>query len=579
MWWMLTATASTLVLGEPGFRAPDGIATARVANDGTAWVMSPRGEIAGFDPKGHLRTTFQACPDRAPHLFFVIDPSGTRAGVDCGPTFRVLALPTGELQFEVGAFTTDAAFSPDGRKLALLGERIVDGVSEATSNLLRYDATSGAPLDPIESDWEAIWGVEGGWIGATTREREDGPLYVEGRIQVGVSTLNWRWLAPVEQRTTSDWGPREAVAVMDGGTRVCVQVDFGGACLDGRTGGPRNFWSVPKADRRDATRAQPHPDGLAMGTEIWFERLDGVYHWGMDGSPERLPRGASIAVADTAGKYRYRVEQARLVPVDATGRDDHDALWGLPVAVDRTADGQELLIADERGRVFLQKLAGGVRRIEGSADRVKLAPDGSSAWLFEEGEPTRVVSLSTLEGPATRRSPVVAFEGGRTYAVEYEGEVPWLTELGEKNRLVPLPEALEITGLQAAGDLVLVEYGQDDAWQLYKPGTLGPLTAQPFADQTDLLLTRDGVLGVAEDPGGWRVGSHVVPWTSVVRFLGTGTQFIELPVDATSVEVRDHLTGALRETHELPGRWSHVWTRDRLAIVALRDGRLVLLDL
>ncbi|MCB9674937.1 MAG: hypothetical protein H6737_07465 [Alphaproteobacteria bacterium] len=572
IWWSLASLAAPEILGDPAFRAPDGIAAAAVTDAGGAWAISTRGEVTGFDASGAVVRTFQACPDRGVHLRIAIDPAGTRAGVDCGSVYRVFELPSGKPLFDVEAFTTDSAFSPDGRRVALLGERIVDGVSEAKSWLLEHDATTGAASTPHASDWEALWGVKGGWIGATTRERPEGPLYVEGRIDTGPVVLSWRWLAPEVLRTSGDWGPREAVAVLDGGNRVCVQYDFGGACLDGRTGGPRNFWSVPEAERTASRRAIPHPDGLAVGRALWFQRPDGVWRWDMDGTPERLPDALGIPISNAAGSPRFRVEAARLVPVDAVGAEIGAVSWGLPVSVDR-APGGRVVLADQQRRVFVVDGAE-VRAVPGEADRVRITPDGSAIWLFADDAPTRVVPFGKGE-EARSRSAVVAFTGGAALGIDAKGEVPLLVKLAADERIAAVSDALAVTGLQSVGDAVLVEYGEDDAWQLVRGGEVGPLGAHPFSPQTDLLLTDSGVIGVAEGESGWQVGRHTVPWSTIVRFLPDGSGFVTLADDATSFEIRDYPSGTLRETRELPGRWSDAWVRGDRLIVALRDGRLV----
>jgi len=574
MWWSLAATASTLVLGDPTFRAPDGIGAAVVADDGSVWTMSTQGEVTGFDPSGRIRKTFQACDDRSVHLELIVDPSGSRAGVDCGPVFRLFSLPGGEPLFEVDVFTADSAFSPDGRWVALLGERIVDGVSEEASYLLRYNATTGEPAEPKRSDWDAIWGVQGGWVGATTRHREGGPLHLEARIRLGPTALNWHWVAP-EALRSADWGPHDAVGVVDEGTQVCVLYDFGGACLDGRTGGPRKFWSVPASEQGPTTRAMPHPDGLVVGEELWFKRADGVWRWPIEGEISRLEDAVDVPISNRAGTVRYRMESTQLVPIGPTGKDLSDSEWGLPSSVARSADGL-LLLADDRGRVFSREPSGEVQRLAPPADRVALSADGSEAWLFSESAPTRVISLAT---GSSRTDPAlaVAFDGAQVWTVAPRDRVPWLHHNGEP--VVAVAEALEITGLQVVGKRVLVEYGQDDAYQVYDGTQLEPMTHLAYSNQTDIRLTPEGVLGFSETETGWQIANTVLPWSSTLRFLPDGSGFLRLTEDGNTVALHDLPSGTVRESYPLPGRWRGIWADDGVVAIALRDGRLVLIDL
>ncbi len=614
---MPAADASTVVIGDPAWRAPDGVGVARVAADGSVWTLSKRGEVTGFEPDGQVVTTFQACPDRGVHLELVIDAGGTSAGVDCGPTFSVFDLPSGEERFAIDAFTVDAAFSPDGREIAVLGERIVDGVSEEKSWLLRYDARSGEPLPPMESDWEALWGVSDGWVGARIdgdRIEGRGTLVLEARNQVGMgaATKNvvWKFKAPDDQRTTWDWGARQAVAVIDDGRRVCVQVDFGGVCLDGRIGAVRQFWSVPKNQRSERTRARPHPDGLAVGEELWFLRGSGadeaVWRWPVDQDPviQPMPEGVLpfVPASDPSGRHRVRVETARVVPVDADNAatlPDAQNTWDRPVSVDRTADGQTLALVDAMGRVFVGRLVGGSERIQtpgvpGSATSVRIEPDGQAVWVFSEEGPTVRIPLDG-SSRTTSSTPAVAFVqvDGRPVVLgigESEGQ-PHVGPVfpGSFEPWTPVAEALEVTGLQASPmsdpQRLLVEYAQDDAFHPYTRDPAeadwvqGELGAHPFLRQTDIELGAERVFTMEESDDGWTAGPTTVPFTTSLRWFPEAAEpsLVHLADDSNTLNVVNSASaGSL--THTLPGRGTDLWTFEGVVVVALADGRLVLFE-
>lgn len=575
MWWSAVAAASLTVLGDPAFRAPDGISMARVADDGSAWVISARGEVSGFDPKGHLKSTFQACPDRGPHGEFYIDRHGTRAAVPCDGSVRVFDLAAGTLLFEHAVFAAHADFSPNGRTLGVLGERIVDGVSEDTSYLLRYDATTGEALAPRQSDWEALYGVRGGWVGATQRE-DDGPMLVEGIIQAGARELRWRWKAPPELHTSEDWGPREALAVLDGGAAICVQLDFGGSCHDGRTGGLRALWSVPAAARTSENRAEPHPDGFVVGKALWFVRQGGIQAWTPGNDPVEKAT-STVPVANTANTHRYQVGEARLVRAGAPADD-----WDLPRTVDLSVDGRMLVLADSRG-VVAQQVGGGARALPYTASTVRIRPDGEEIWSFDPTASVHGVSDGSKRSAGWTQ---VAFDAnGTTWAVRQDDTRTLVRWQGseEPRVMAELPDALELTGLQVRGELdkatVLLEYAQDDAWQISTPSGVGALNAHAFMDYSDLLLLDDGTIGMTEVDDGWQVGRITVPYTTTVRFLPDGTRFVTLPGDGQTLQVRAYPSGSIQRSVELPGRFHTVRVVDTTAIVVLRDGRVVLVGL
>ena len=80
---------------------------------------------------------------------------------------------------------------------------------------------------------------------------------------------------------------------------------------------------------------------------------------------------------------------------------------------------------------------------------------------------------------------------------------------------------------------------------------------------------------VAEtEDGDWRIGSTVIPGTEWVRVRPDGKGLITLSDDAKHVHLRRN-DGSIHKRIDLPGRFADAWVFERVAVVALRDGRLV----
>jgi hypothetical protein len=316
-----------------------------------------------------------------------------------------------------------------------------------------------------------------------------------------------------------------------------------------------------------------------------------------------MPEGALpfVPATDAEGRHRVRVETARVVPVDDTLRPrspDAGATWDLPVSVDRTADGRMLAVLDAQGRVFVHELVGGSRRIPTAVRdirSVRIEPDGRAVWVFaESGGSARIDVDDPRDVPFETSGVAFATIDGTLFAIgvaRYEG-TPHVGRLhpGAFEPWAPVADALEVTGLQALPtaepDRVLVEYAQDDAFHpVTRDGetwTRGALGAHPFLTGTDIELGPDTVFTTEETDDGWKMGPVTVPFSGSLRWLpdveGRPAGIVHLPDDTPAYAVHDPESGTLRNEHSLPARWSDAWTFPGVVVVALRDGRLMIID-
>ncbi|MCB9692981.1 MAG: hypothetical protein H6736_14315 [Alphaproteobacteria bacterium] len=527
LWTAPAWAASVVVLGDAPFRAPDGVSDVAVADDGSAVVLSPRGEIARFDRSGRLLGTFQACPDRMARVDFAVAPKGDRLGISCGTSYRIWsATGTAGPVLEIDA--THAALSLDGRRVGILGERFVGEATEDRSFLFEVDAVSGEILRAWEGEWDRVVATPSGWVVA--RGDDDGrQLSLRGFVErPGQSTIQWSFDVPAEKLKGGGWTTDRVLSTRGG--LVCVTHDNGGSCYDSANGAPGAAWTP--ADR--PFRA-PGPDAIA---------------W----SPGRK---ASLEVRAT----HLRVP-GRAFPS-----------WTLPRDVDV---GEGRIVVTDLGGTVWDVTVGSQRVITSTVGDAALSADGRWLWVPTGTGSTR---MDLAGGPlqALPAFPVATFDGEALVALQGRSLVR--VEPGD-TKPIPgpaLPTLFEVTGLQARGGVTLVDFLVADRFAVV--GADGSTLASGphvYHSTEDLALvgggpveTRTAATREVGPPGG-PYRSLPVDAQRILRLLPDGT-VAALDGDGTGLEL--HRAGGV-ERLELPGRTHDAWATAGRLIVALRDGRI-----
>lgn len=537
MWWTTAAWAGSLVLlGEPSFRAPDGIADAAVLEDGTTWVLSPRGEAAHISRNGEVLHRFQACADRSAQVEMTVSARGDLLGLGCGRTFRLLELPSGAERLAPDVDPTHAALSPDGRRLALLGERFEGDTSEDTSWLLVYDTRTGEVAYTVEGEWDHVVATRHGWA-AARGDDEGHDLAVWGFVERPDGVSVWTYTPRDEELKAGGWTPERSLAVRDRGETLCLQHDNGGTCLSTRNG------------ERSRT-------------------------WRASDQPFRGP-GPGAVVRNHTGRAAWTVRRTLLAPVGRTIER-----WIQPVDVQ--VGGTRTAVLDLDGRVHVVDARG--RRVVGaSRGPMALSPDGRFLWTTTSRGGVRMDLEDGSLTPLPPLTTAVFANDGTLWGTRPTPDAPELVSIAPDASTTgaprPLPRWFDVTGLTLRGDDLLVHHDQDDHWvhvRLTDPAFVAQ-GAHTYLPEDDLQLVDARVLQTSGAPRGRMLDGHPLQTRDLIRILPDGG-WVAVPTDGRTATLQS-ADGQTMRTLELPERVHEVWVHPGKVVFGLRDGRLAVLDL
>lgn len=529
MIWTSAAFAGSLVLlGEAPFRAPDGISDVALADDGRVLTMSARGELARFDASGRLLGTLPGCPDRLEHLRFTASRDLGRVGVACGFSFHLLELPSGRRGPVIEVDVTDAALSPDGRRVALLGERSSGQTTDEQSYLFEFDARTGELIRRWPGTWDRVLALPVGWLVA--RGDDDGTeLELEAFLGApGQPVKHWTHQVDPARLAGGGWTTESSPSLRD--RWVCVAHDGGGTCLDATTGEPDGTWTP--ADR-----------------------------------PFEAP-GPTSVVRSPNHRQTLAVRRTHLrrpdVPFDSWTRPRHVAIAG-----------DTLLVTDEGDTVYRVE-AGQITRFQTTPGTPALAPDGRTSWIPAEDGSWRMGD-ARVDSP---RFPVATFlPDGQLLGVDGQALVQV-----DGSRFAELPRRYEVTGLRADRAGLLVEHAQDDRVLLFDPKGELLLDAEHVFRPTDDVASIDGALRETRTQPARQIGPVGGPWRPLdaqpydrVRFLPDGRLAV-VPHDQPVLRILN-ASGEEAVRQPLPARAYDLWVGQDRVVVGLEDGRLAVLPL
>lgn len=570
MWLSLAFAGSLEVLGDPAFRAPDGIVDAGVAPDGAAWVISEHGSIVGFETDGSVRATFEACSARGPHTELWLAPEGTHLGVICEDRYRVLGLPGGEPVFEVAFQVRDAWLTE--AELLLVGEPF-EGGETGTTRLARFALPGGGLLAELEGDFAAPAWIDTALVALERSEpvntdAEEGEEGEEAGAPADSATSEreptspgWRLVrilgeeatprAPTPLSFPGDEPPR---LTRRGTSTVCLTRGRSGRCYD-----------------------------VSTEAEVPWRTQDRPFV-----APDQ-------DVPICGGSRCYDVDLARLRPAGTApgiGRIEDLAA---------SADGKHLLTRDHRDQL-LHHGPKGRRPIARTDGAIAISPSGRYAWYQTARRSIRVRLIDGVRTTLPRATAAVFdTQDDLWLAVPHQANTTLLSKLPTGLEaplpIIPLHDGRQITGLQLQADRLLLEYAQDDLFavvdliQRAPVGPNGKPTRKPhrehlFTERTPLMLTASGsVLRTVANDEGYevrgsldsqepRVHETALHTSSHPVMLGGGRSGVEL-VDGMQV---DSFMGTHRRSAELPGPAYRIWVYDERVYIALRDGRLAILD-
>jgi hypothetical protein len=528
MWWTSLALAASIeVLGDPAFRAPDGIVDAAVVDDGSVWTLSPRGQVAGFAPDGALRTTFQACPDRGERVEFAVSADGRRLGLACTVDFRVYDLPEGRLLHTFDVDTTHAALSIEGHLLGILGERYAGDHSEDESWLLVYDLRTGEITRTILGEWDRVFAVQRGWVLARGNDRGT-ELSLTGAIrQPGGGLETWTHEVPRASISGGGHTPRTSLSVRQRGANLCIRTDDGGTCLQAMNGRPSRPWVT--VDR-----------------------------------PFAAP-GEGSRIDSAGGRHALEVLPTHLRREGTGWTDVARVLVG----------GDRVHVVEADGTVFDARNGTVLGRTTGEA---ALSPDGRWAWRQDaEGSWRQDLVVGSPPEALPALSHAVVTDEGTVHGLVTGRRGASLVSLpvgGEPVDRGRLGKRYQPSGLQLVGERALVTFDQDDRYitfPLDDPGAVEE-ARHVFGLDGDVRLTAGGVVATDEIAEPRLAAGVEVPDHAIVRFLDDG-RIVVLEEDAPRLVLKS-ADGATTSTVELPGRADAAWVVPGGVAVALRDGRV-----
>lgn len=538
MFWSTPALAGTLVvLGDAPFRAPDGVADVALADDGRAVVLSPNGELARFDAAGRLQSTLQACPDRMPRIQLAASARLERVGVACSFEYRLHDLAGGRPGPVLAYDVTHSALSADGRRVGLLGERMVGGASEDASALFEIDTLTGEVLRRWPGEWDHVVAVPGGWVVA--RGDDDGTeLTLQGFVALpGRPTIPWRRAIDPAKLRGGGWTTETTLSTRD--DLVCVTHDNGGTCFDAARGAVKGSWRPD-----DRPFVAPGPRSLVH-------------------SPRR--------------RRTLEVRRTHLRRPGSTFGS-----WTRPRDVDFGRG--TLLVTDEGGTVH-RVHDGAVEVVLSTRGDAALSPDGTKVWA-PSGEAGLRMDLGT--GALVRVPPLdhAAFGpdgsvyGLRGQVLVQQADDGTVSELGRLTRL------FEPTGLEVTPDGLLVDFGQDDHFAvLDRSGATRLQGSHVFHSTEDLALVDGAPLETrtAQAPATREVGPPGASGRSldagtydILRLFDDG-RLVVVEADGPGLTVLSPSGEEIART-TLPTRAYDVWVGDGRVVVGLRDGRLAVFE-